>query len=98
MVFYVIRKPIFKCDAKIRKKTHIRNFKGTYIPVDTAIQNNKDYLNQQHQQLVSTTCAAINSLPRLGKMIYPWSDRGSSYLPFGRTIGKAVRFGRKLLE
>ena len=28
--------------------------------------------------------------------VHPWSDRGSSYLPFGRTIGKAVRFGRKL--
>jgi hypothetical protein len=37
---------------------------GNYIRDDTAKQNNKDYLNQQHQQLVSTTCAAINSLPR----------------------------------
>ena len=44
------------------KPTKIR--KGNYIRDDTAIQNNKDYLNQQHQQLVSTTCAAINSLPR----------------------------------
>ena len=38
--------------------------KGNYIQVDTTTKNNKDYLNQQHQQLVSTTCAAINSLPR----------------------------------
>ena len=29
-----------------------RNF-GTYIQVDTITKNNKNYLNQQHQQLVS---------------------------------------------
>ena len=40
-------------------------FLGNYIRVDTAIQNNKNYLYQQPKQLVSTTCAAINSLPRL---------------------------------
>ena len=34
--------------------------KGNYIRDDTAIQNNKDYLNQQHQQLArqSTPCRA----------------------------------------
>ena len=37
---------------------------GTYIQVDTITKNNKNYLNQQHQQLVSTTCAAIKSTPK----------------------------------
>ena len=33
-------------------------FLGNYIRDDTAIQNNKDYLNQQHQQ------HKINNIPR----------------------------------
>ena len=49
------------CATKIIENYRkLTNIIGNYIRDDTAIQNNKNYLNQQHQQLArqSTPCRA----------------------------------------
>ena len=58
----------FVLSQKSPQKDTQKTLKKTIYEL-TLQQNNKNYLNQQHQQLVSTTCAAINSLPRSRKLM-----------------------------
>ena len=57
-----------RSEIRIERIKPIQIKKGNYIHVDTTTKNNKNYLNQQHKQLCSTTLRG-NQLPAALKII-----------------------------